>query len=245
MYSAILNIMAKSLILSILLLFFIGTSVAQVHEISLKRDKNKLTSVQKSKSGVRYTFSQDYIYSKSKSSKDGSTYNNIWLKGSYPNGFVGEPNIPAYKKLIIIPKGSNPTVTIVSNTEQFINLKEKGIDKPIYPIQPSVSKNQDTTKVEFTINKSSYLKKSYSNKPIATIEVLGNLRSATVARLVINPIDYNPGDGLLKVYNDIEVEVSYNGAVKTADQQILDPKTYSPYFETIYKTLGQSNSSYT
>jgi len=245
MHSAILNIMTKSFILSVLLLFFIGTSVAQVHEISLKRDKNKQTSVQKSKSGVRYTFSHDFIYSKSKSSKDGSTYTNIWLKGSYPNGFVGEPNMPAYKKLIVIPKGSNPTVTIVSNSEQLINLKEKGIDKPIYPNQPSVSKNQDTSKVEFIIDKSSYLKKSYTNNPIATIEVLGNLRSATVARIVINPIDYNPGDGLLKVYNDIEVEVNYSETSQTVDEQILDPKTYSPYFETVYKTLGQSNSSYT
>jgi len=237
--------MTKSFILSVLLLFFIGTSFAQVHEIPLNRNKSKQNLVQKSKSGVRYTFSHDFIYGKSKSSKDGSTYTNIWLKGSYPNGFVGEPNIPAYKKLIVIPKGSNPIVTIISNSEQLINLKEKGIDKPIYPNQPSVSKNQDTSKVEFTINKSSYFKKSFTNNPIATIEVLGNLRSATVARLVVNPIDYNPGDGLLKVYNDIEVEVNYSEKSQSVEEQILDPKTYSPYFETVYKTLGQSNSSYT
>ncbi len=243
MYSAIPNIMAKSLIISILLFFFIGTSIAQVHEIPLKRNKSKQSSVQKNKSGVRYTFSHDFIYSKSKSSKDGSTYTNIWLKGSYPNGLVGEPNIPAYKKLIIIPKGSIPTISVISNSEQFIMLKEKGVDKPIFPNQPSVSKSQDTSNVEFAINKSSYSKKSYSNNPIATIEVLGELRSATIARLVVNPLDYNPGDGLLKVYNDIEVEINYSETAQTVDEQILDPKTYSPYFETVYKTLGQSSNS--
>ena len=236
--------MAKSLILSVLLIIFVGTSIAQVHEIPLNRNKSKQNTIQKSKSETRYTFSHDFIYCKSTTSKNGLGYTNIWLKNSYPNGLVGEPNIPAYKKLIIIPKGIKPTLRIVSSTEQFVNLKENGVDMPISPNQPSVSKNQDTSKLEFVINKASYLKKSYSNKPIATIEVLGNLRSATVARLVINPIDYNPGNGLLKIYNDIEIEVDYSGATKTVDEQVFDPKTYSPYFETVYKTLGQSSSAY-
>ncbi len=235
--------MVKSLILSVLLLYSVGTSVAQVLQIPLNRSKSKQSVVHKSNSGTRYFFSHDFIYSKSNLSKDGSVYSSIWLNKSYPSGSVGEPNIPAYKKLIIIPKGAKPIVSIISNTEQVINLKENRIDKPIYPNQPSVSKNQDSSKVEFVINKSSYSKRTYKNNPIATIEVLGNLRSATIARLVVNPIDYNPGDGIIKVYNDIEVAVDFGNTTISIDEQIADPKTFSPYFESIYNRLGYENSS--
>lgn len=237
--------MIKSFIISVLLVIYFGTSYAQVHEISLKREKSKKSSILKSKSNDRYTFSHDFIYCKSKSTKDGSKFADIWLNGSFPNGLVGEPKIPAYKILILIHKGSIPTLRIVSNTEQIINLKDEGIVDPIYPNQPSVSKNQDSSKVGFVINKSSYLRKSYKNNAIATIEVLGNLRSATIARITVNPVDYNPVEGVLKVYNDIEIEVVSNDSKGSVENQLFDPKTYSPYFETIYKTLGQTNSAYT
>ena len=227
-------------------MLYISFSFAQVHEIPLNMKSNKQKAISKSTSGIRFSFSQNKILSKTQKAKDGNSFTNIWLKGSYPNGEVGTPNLPAYKKLIRIPKGSTPSVNVVSHTEQLITLKEKGINLPIYPNQPSVSKNQDTANIKFEIKKEAYAKKAYSNTPIATIEVLGNLRSATIARLVVNPVDYNPGDGLIKVYNDVDVDVTFSGALSDAEELAFDAKTYSPYFDITYKSLDQSSkSSYT
>jgi len=219
---------------------------AQVHEIPLRRKSNITKSISEKRTGVRFSFSQDKIISRTKTSKDGSSFANIWINGSYPNGKVGSPNLPAYKKLIRIPKGSTPKVNVISSTEQEIILKEYGINLPIFPNQLSVSKDKDTTIVKFEINKSAYAKNSYANNPIATIEVLGNLRSATIARLVVNPIDYNAVSGSLKIYNDIDVEVTFANAITSDEEQKLDAKTYSPYFDITYKALDQPiKSSYT
>ncbi len=238
--------MMRFLSLSVSFLLLYSLSFAQVHEIVLNREGVAKKSIAKSKVGIRYTFTHDKIFSKTKTNKEGASFADIWFNNSYPNGEVGSPNLPAYKKLIRIPKGSTPSIKVVSNSEQLINLKENGIDLPIYPNQPSVSKNLDTTKVNFEINKSAYSKKSYSNAPIATLEVLGNLRSATIAQLVVNPIDYNPADGLLKVYNNIDIDVTFEGALSSDLEQEFDAKTYSPYFDATYKSLDQSSkSSYT
>lgn len=238
--------MKRSFSLSILLILLFSFSYAQVHEIPLSRKSNVKKSITKSNSGIRFSFSQDKIFSKTKTAKDGTSFTDIWLQGSYPNGEVGSPKIPAYKKLIRIPKGSTPSVKVVSHTEEVILLKDKGVNLPIYPNQPSVSKNQDNSILKFEINKATYAQKTYSNTPIASIEVLGNLRSATIARLVVNPIDYNPGEGLVKVYNDIDLDVSFDNSISPEEEQAFDAKTYSPYFDVIYKTLDPSSkSSYT
>jgi hypothetical protein len=229
----------RSFSLSVLLIFCFSFSFAQVHEISLNRKSSGQKSPSNSKSGLNFSFSHDKILTKSKTSKDGQLFTDIWLKSTYPNGEIGTPKLPAYKKLIRIPKGCRPIVTVESHSEELINLKEKGIELPIYPNQPSLRKDQDSTKVRFEIKKSVYDKNLFSNSPIATIEVLGNLRSATIARLVINPIDYNPVGGLIKVYNDIDVSVSFENMLSSSEEKAYDDKTYSPYFDVIYKSLEQ------
>lgn len=236
----------RFLTLAALLLIITSISSAQVNEIALVRKSGSKQKLSKSISGAQFSFSQDKIYYKTKTTKDGNSFADIWLNRSYPNGEVGTPNLPAYKKLIRIPKGSTPTIKVISHSEQIIALKENGINYPIYPNQASVSKSQDSTDFKFEFKKSTYSKNSFSYTPIATIEVLGNLRSATIARVVVNPIDYNPADGIIKVYNDIDIEVSLENGLNTAQEQEFETKTFSPYFDIIYKSLDQSlKSSYT
>lgn len=228
--------------ISVLFVLLCNISIAQVHEISLAKKKSENSKLTKTISGLNFSFNHDKLLSKTVTTKDGGLFTDIWVNGSYTIGEVGMPKLPAYKKLIRIPKGSNPVVKVISYSEQIINLKEKGIDNPIYPNQPSVRKDQDSTKLKFEIKKDSYSKNSFSNTPIATIEVLGNLRSATIARLVVSPIDYNPGNGTIKVYNDINVDVNFEDASNSKTTL----ETNSPYFDIIYNSIeGTTKSSYT
>jgi len=233
-----------SVLVSFMLLFNITFS--QVHEIPLNKKRSELKTIAKINNGLRLSFTHEKLFNATTVAKDGSTYTDIWFKGSYPNGEVGTPKLPAYKKLIRIPKGAKPIINVSSNSVQQIDLKEKGLNSTLYPNQPSVRKDQDSSKIKFQIKKAAYSKNTFSNAPIATIEVLGNLRSATIARLVVNPVDYNPGDGILKVYNDIDVDVSFAGGLSADSEQDFNAKTYSPYFESIYNSLDEpSKSAYT
>ncbi|NVO08629.1 MAG: hypothetical protein HXX16_01575 [Bacteroidales bacterium] len=227
-------------------LFFVALSnltFAQVKEISLTKRHNATNSISKSNSGIRLSFNHDKLLSNTINENDGNSYTDIWIKGSYPIGELGTPKLPAYKKLIRIPKGSKPILKILSYSEELVNLKEKGISSPLYPNQPSVRKDQDPSKAKFEMRKDVYSKTSFSNSPIATIEVLGDLRSATIARLTVSPIDYNPGGGLIKVYNDINVDVSFTDINNQAADDVFKAKTYSPYFNVVYKSLLESSTS--
>jgi len=231
----------RLLSLSILFVLFWNLSFSQVQEISLQgKLLSEIKSAAKSKSSFRISFSQEKLYGKTSIEKDGISYTSIWLKGTYPNGEVGEPNLPVYKKLIRIPKGSKPTIKVVSYNQQIINLKDAGLSAVVRPNQPSVRKDQDSLSIKFYKNEKSYINKSLDNAPTAKVEILGTLRSATIARVVVNPVDYNPGDGSIKIFNDIDVDITFD---KT---ESFDAKTYSPYFESTYNSLEEPlKSSYT
>jgi len=231
----------RLLSLSILLVLFWNLSFSQVHEISLQsKRQSEIKSSAKSKSSFRISFSQEKLYGKTSIEKDGISYTNIWLNGTYPNGEVGEPNLPVYKKLIRIPKGSKPTIKVVSFNQQTIILKDAGLSPIVRPNQPSVRKDQDSLSIKFYKNNKSYINKSLNNAPTVKVEILGNLRSATIARVIVNPVDYNPGNGLIKIFNDIDVDITFD---KT---ESFDAKTYSPYFESTYNSFEEPlKSSYT
>lgn len=229
-------------------IFFVALcnlTFAQVKEIPLAKRHNASSTISKSNSGIRLTFNHDKLLSKTINEKDSISYTDIWIKDSYPIGELGTPKLPAYKKLIRIPKGSKPILKLLSYSEELVNLKEKGISGLVYPNQPSVRKDQDPAKAKFEMRKDVYSKTSFSNSPIATIEVLGDLRSATIARLTVSPIDYNPGIGLIKVYNDIKVDISFISTNNQATDEVFKAKTYSPYFDVVYKSLLESSSTST
>jgi len=229
----------RLLSLSILFVLFWNLSFSQVQEITLQGKRlSEIKSSAKSNSSFRISFSQEKLYGKTSIEKDGISYTSIWLKGTYPNGEVGEPNLPAYKKLIRIPKGSKPTIKVVSYNQQIINLKNAGLSAVVRPNQPSVRKDQDSLSIKFYKNEKSYINKSLDNAPTAKVEILGTLRSATIARVVVNPVDYNPGDGSIKIFNDIDVDISFD---KT---ESFDAKTYSPYFESTYNSLDEPFKSF-
>lgn len=230
-------------LISFILVLLNSIGFAQVHEVRLSEKTNSV-SVRNNENGLSFSFKQNKLLIKEKTSNDGQTFNDIWFSGSYPTGEIGTPKLPAFKKLIRIPKGSKPIVKINSYSQQEINLKEKGFDKPIIPNQPSVRKDQDSTKIKFEIKKESYSKNEYIQPPLAKVEILGTLRSATIARLVVSPVDYNPQNNSIKVYNDIDVSVDFENVNSKGDQD-LAAKTNSPYFDVVYKAYaGATKNSY-
>ena len=59
------------------------------------------------------------------------------------------------------------------------------------------------------------------------------MRGIRLARLNIAPVRYNPVTNTIKVYNDIDVEITFPGA-DIAQTIELKKKTFSHYFESMY-----------
>ena len=183
---------------------------------------------------LRATFSYGSIESIEVSTERG-TFSEIAIEGTYATGEIGSPELPASHQLLAVPFGATPRVNVINYTTTDYLLSDYGIGT-ILPHQPSVRKDQNLDEVEFVYNADAYQTRSLATAPEATIEVQGTMRGIRVGSLVINPVSYNPAANILRVFNDIEVEVSFDGADRAETERML-LSTYSPYFDIVYKQM--------
>ena len=159
----------------------------------------------------------------------------IYIEGAYPNGNVGEPQLPMFTRLIAIPTGATPVVSVGAHTETEYTLSDYGIGT-ISAMQAPIHKNVEPSTVEYAFNEAAYARNSYNDDPIAMVEVLGTMRGITLGRLIVQPVRYNPVAGKVMVFNNIDVNVEFqNGdAVSTAK---MFSNTYSPAFQSVYDQI--------
>ena len=197
------------------------------HETKAEITKSEFTS-------LRAMFSYGSIESIEVSTERG-TFSEIVIEGTYASGEIGTPELPASHQLLAVPFGATPRVNVISYSTTDYRLSDYGIGTLI-PHQPSIRKDQNLDEVEFVYNAAAYQTRSLATAPEATIEVQGTMRGIRVGSLVINPVSYNPASNTLRVFNDIEVEISFDGADRAETERML-LSTYSPYFDIVYKQM--------
>ena len=158
-----------------------------------------------------------------------------WL--SMPNtvigGNEGDPQIPVVNELIAVPFGATPRIEITSYNTTDYRLEDFGI-KTIIPRQPSLRKDQQN--VPFVYNADAYQTRGLRSEPSARVSVSGTMRGVQVGQMTIEPVSYDPVNNTLRVFNNIEVTVHFDGADAKATEDML-VKTYTPYFDILYKQL--------
>jgi len=184
-------------------------------------------------SGFSASFSFNSIESEQISTERG-VFSIITMGNSVAAGNIGEPQVPVTRELIAVPFGANPVVTIKNYTVNEYNLSDYGIER-LYPQQPSVRKDQK--EVEFFYNEAAYAAKGFDEeRPIAEVTVMGTMRGIQIGALQLNAVRYNASANTLRVYNDIELEVTFEDADLALTEKTL-VNTYSPYFRSVYAAL--------
>jgi hypothetical protein len=181
---------------------------------------------------LRATFNYGSIESMQVATERG-TFSEIAIEGTYASGEIGTPQLPASHQLLAVPFGATPSVNVINYSTTDYSLADYGINT-ILPHQPSVRKDQRPEEVEFVYNAAAYQTRSLATAPQASIELQGTLRGVQVGSLVINPVSYNAATNTLRVFNNIEVEVRFDGADRAETERML-LNTYSPYFDIVYK----------
>jgi hypothetical protein len=144
---------------------------------------------------------------------------------------TGNPKLPVMRRLIEIPVGATVEVEVVSFEVKEFLLSDLGISYRLFPAQAPVAKNF-SGKIPFEINNQVYNSDRFYGKQLASVEILGFMRSTRMARLDISPIEYNPVKGIIKVYDNVVVNVKFNNGNYSATQQLQD-KTRSPFFSKL------------
>lgn len=222
----------------ILLLAIIPSAYAQDYEIPLRDIKkaSNLTSLTSSISSVRMHLELDALQGVSVESKEQGDFVDLYFGKGYFTGEIGQPKLPAFKRLIQIPNNAEVTARAIGFSEKEIVLADFGISSPIIPNQPSVRKDQDREVLPFHYDKQAYQQKEFTEEPQVSVKELGTLRGVRIALLQVNPVQYDPASGKIKVFNDIDIEISTPGGSIELENEIRS-KTFSPYFEPIFSAL--------
>ncbi|MCQ2375610.1 MAG: C25 family cysteine peptidase [Salinivirgaceae bacterium] len=160
---------------------------------------------------------------------DGATFFEMQFDGAYRVGELGKPQIPAYKRLILIPRGAECTVRATFADTTIYQLDSLGYEHKLVPFQPSYSKNEKARNIKFHYDKKHYKNKRFANRKLVEIERIGTFRGADLAQITVSPIDYNPSTNELKVYSGIDIKVNFEGAI--------DSKSQLVNFQSVYKQL--------
>ena len=211
----------------------IGTVASAQTSIQL-RSADKAECVKSDMTGLKAAFS----FSRLDASKIATTrgeLSEIQIEGAFPSGNVGEPKLPMITRLIAIPTGATPIVTLSGHSETEYTLSDYGIGT-ISAMQAPIRKNVDPSTVEYAFSEAAYARNSYNDDPIAMVEVLGTMRGITLGRLIVKPVRYNPAAGTVKVFNDIEVNVDFQNGDDVSTKQMFK-STSSPAFNSVYDQI--------
>ena len=228
--------MRKCFILLFCLL--IGATAMAQNKIQL-RSADRAECVKSDMTSLKASFSFSTIEAEDMATKGGEF---SWL--SMPNtvigGNEGDPQIPVVNELIAVPFGANPTIRVTSFSSTDYQLSELGV-KTLIPRQPSLRKDKTYEDAPFIKNEASYQTRGLRGEPTAVVQVMGTMRGVQLGKMTIEPVSYDPVNNTLRVFNDIEVEVRFDGADAKATEDML-VQTYSPYFNGIYNMLFNGKS---
>ena len=222
----------KKVLLFLLLVVF-GVSAMAQQRIQL-RSADKAECVKSDMTSLKASFSFSTIEAQDYESERG-TFSWLSLANTVLGGNVGDPQIPVINQLIAVPFGANPRIEITSYSTTDYSLEDYDM-KTLVPRQPSVRKDQKPEDVPFVMNEAAYQTRVLHAEPTATVSVEGMMRGVQLGTMTIEPVSYDPVNNTIRVFNDIEVTVHFDGADTQATEDML-LRTYSPAFEPVYAQL--------
>ena len=213
-----------------LLICLLGASAFGQTKISM-RSVDKAECVKSDYSGLKAAFSFSGLEATELQSERG-VFSTLTMPNTVVGGDEGAPQIPVVNQLIAVPFGATPSIRVTSYSTVDYDLEEYGIHR-LSPRQPNVRKSDDTP---FVYNEAAYQTRGLRSEPLARVSVDGTMRGVQVGRMSIEPVSYDPVNNKIRVFNDIKVEVVFEGADARATEDML-VRTYSPYFDVLYKQL--------
>ena len=212
-----------------------STQVMGQGRIDLNGAKSAQQCLNATDEGLTATFSFSSIDATEVATERG-VFSYIEMDGTYPAGNIGDPTVPAANKLIAVPYGvSNVSVEVKNYSTTVYNLADYGIHS-LYPQQTPLRKDQDPATVPFDYNAKAYATAGFAERPIASFHIQGTMRGIQIGALTVNPVQYVAANNTIRVYNDIEVEVSFGQYDKTAAYNEF-ARTFNPYWAGVYKAM--------
>ena len=168
----------------------------------------------------------------------GRSFSQISFEGAKLTMKIGHPRLPTYIQSIGIPDGVSPYASIMNARS------EVRPTQTIVPMQPDENQRFGTGHYRATdepiIDLDFYRKDRFHPTHLVEIVPLGFVRGQRIARLQINPVQYNPARKQLKVYRSLQVRINFNhlsvDLLQSGPLRSAPNKTSSQPFEQFFET---------
>ena len=150
---------------------------------------------------------------------------------------VGDPELPVLKNLIEIPYEAQIEVQIISSSFKDYSLTNMGYSHFVIPARAPISKNiDDPGSVEYIVNSNTYSSNTFIGQENVNIEILGTMRGVRLGRLEIAPVQYNPVSNTLRVFDKLEIRITFKNSnipyTKSSKKGL-----FSPFYENLYSKI--------
>lgn len=233
--------MKKTIFWSLAAAFMMMNTQVQAADFRLNNEKNRITIIPSGFKGVGIQATIAQLSFSDVVTPEG-TFTMLGVEGFGKRVKEGEPALPVYTKLVEVPLNAEFTYKIKRQQYRELNLKELGIDHLLFPAQPPMSKSDDPDQVPFVFNKATYTTDRFVGDDLISVEMVGTMRAVTLARIQVSPFLYNPVTGVLKVLENIEIEIAFNHADIGATMELKRSKA-SPYFNSLYSQVENHETS--
>jgi len=130
----------------------------------------------------------------------------------------GKPELPVLNRLITIPDGSVYRISVSGVKSSIIKPSKDKIKGILYPSQNGETKEIESQKPGFVIDKKLYSGRDIINQDTVRIEPLGKIRGKQFSNLVISPVRYNPGSNYLEVITSMKIKITFSEDVRTSSK---------------------------
>jgi hypothetical protein len=162
---------------------------------------------------------------------NGTFYDKIDMPGTSSQLATGNPAVPSMTEFLEIPHGVDITIEVTDFEVQFLE------GYMVAPTQSPSLTLDNATRLPFVKDNVTYGTDLFypyynvtSNGVLASSSI--EMRGRRLLELHMSPLQFNPVTGRIRVYSQIEIELSYS---HTAQIESVDSALYSEAFEGVFK----------
>lgn len=170
--------------------------------------QNTKTSVEVSDNNISIDYSIDSIELHFLNNDFGGFFR-IFIPEHIHTVTPGEPELPVYNNLIVVPNGGNYKIKISEVVSESVTLSEHSINSLLYPAQEGETKNPENESPAFVIDKELYGTDQFFGIDTVLVSSIGVSRGNKLATLTISPIKYNPQKNILEIITSMKIDISF------------------------------------
>ena len=228
-----INLLKKSLILTIVILFIFSSCTPLTGLSTYNKTAHLLSNSNNEDTYVEIVVNEpDIIFGTVQ--YDEGIFSTLEIPKMGYTTIEGEAKLPLIRYMVNIPQNATPESIVTAVSWEHVSLNEINLPIRITPVQPYVEKTDQNP--DFVINDEYYSKSEFMQTDIVRIVETGEIRGHRFALLEISPVQYKPSTGELKIMTscDIHIDLLNSDLVKTSE--ILS-KYSNPAFEDLFETL--------